>query len=283
MKTNVYTLLLCFVSLGSFAQENIYKIDENFKINLNGVLKLYSDDANVTIKGEDRIDAHVYVYRNHVVKGLSIGDKSFQVEIEEEDGNLYITEREEGNVSMIGYSRLDYEIVIAVPKTVNLKLKGDDDDYDISNVKGFVKIDADDSDVNLKNCTGSEFHFDMDDGDVTMDKGNGDLYAKLDDGDINIDNGNFESVEISTDDGDIDIATSLSSSGEYNFRVDDGNLTFRVLGGGGSFDIKHDDGNVSIGNEYNIIESSENYKSFRLKGGDAFVKIRCNDSRISLR
>jgi hypothetical protein len=244
------------------AQDGVFNLDENYEIGDKGTIYLDTDDANIRIKGSDRKDIHVKIFRKVTRKGVVFGNDSFEVEIRPRNGNLHIRDiQQQVNVGVIGYMSEEYEILIETPLHVNLDIDGDDDDYEIQNINGSITMDVDDGDARLTNCGGDSFEFDFDDGDLIMDKAQGSLRLSLDDGDVNIRNAAFTSIEVTGDDGDIEIATSLSDDGDYSFRLDDGDLELTVLKGGGTFHIYHDDGHVSASQVFNIKVEEEDEKA----------------------
>lgn len=276
------TLLLpaLFVSLYSFAQDSEFKLNETYAISVNGKIEMSSSDAKVSIKGSDRNDVLVNIYRKVTTKGLSFGDREFRVDVFEDDGDLIIKERSSGSVSMMGYRREEYTIDIETPRGVSLSIQGDDDDYLIQNINGSISLDIDDGDADLRNCNGDDFDFDFDDGDITMDRGKGKLVIKSDDGDVNIKNGAFEDIEARMDDGDLEIETSLSDNGSYFFRSNDGSIYMDITRGGGEFTIYHDDTRVSVDGDFDVDRREEDETRLKLANGSAKVKMRVDDGRV---
>ena len=160
MKTTLLTLI-CLVVIGTsaYSQNEEYHLDENYKVDRTGRITLSSDDAKVTIKGSDRSDVRVKVDRVVTTKGVHWGTREFAVDVEVRDGDLYIREQSRGNISIAGYMKEDYKILIEAPRGVSLDIRGDDDDYQISNIDGSVEIDVDDGDARLTNCKGTNFKF----------------------------------------------------------------------------------------------------------------------------
>jgi hypothetical protein len=115
-----------------------------------------------------------------------------------------------------------------------------------------------------------------------MDKGRGSLVMNFDDGEADIRNSKFERVNIETDDGEINLATTLVDNGDYNFSLDDGDIDLTILGGGGEFRVDHDDIRVSTGSNFEQLGRNENYTRFRLAGGNARVKIDTDDGDVRL-
>lgn len=274
---------MLFAQMG-MAQDGVFNLDENYEIGDQGTIYLDTNDANIRIKGTDRKDVHVKIYRKVTRKGVVFGKESFEVEIRPRNGNLHIRDiQQQVTVGVIGYMTEEYEILIESPRHVNLDIDGDDDDYEIQNINGSIIMDVDDGDARLTNCGGDSFEFDFDDGDLIMDEARGSLNLSMDDGDVNIRNAAFTSMNVSSDDGDIEIATSLEDDGDYSFRLDDGDLELTVLKGGGTFHIYHDDGHVSASQAFNIKVEEDDETILELSSGTAHVKMRTDDASIRLR
>lgn len=282
MKVNLLVSLLCLSST-LWAQTNEFSLDETYPIDREGTLILQTDDADVKITGTDRTDVHVNVYRKVTVKGLKFSDERFEVFVNHEGGDLVIKERTSGSgISMMGYMSEVYTIDIKTPKDINLDIRGDDDDYVIRNVDGSISLDIDDGDAELMGCDGKDFRFSFDDGDIKMDKGAGKLYSRGDDGNLRVDNADFYDIEARVDDGDIEIETSLAENGEYSFRANDADIVLTITGGGGDFNIHHDDTRVSYSRNFETLYDEEDETRLKLRNGSAKVKIRADDARIRL-
>ena len=268
----------------TIAQDNAFKLDENYPIESSGTIYLESDDANVKITGSDRNDVHVKVFRKVTRKGVVFGDEHFEFEVKPRNGNLYIKDiQQQVSIGVIGYMREEYEITIEAPNSISLEIDGDDDDYNIRNINGSIKMDLDDGDARLTNCGGNSFEFDFDDGDLTMDQARGSLKLTLDDGDVDIRNAAFSSIDARSDDGDIEITTSLDDNGDYSFRIDDGDIDLTILKGGGTFHIYHDDGRVSASQAFKVMVEKDDETKLELGTGNAVVKVRADDSSVRLK
>lgn len=283
MKNLVFLLLFTILSVSLVAQDGSFKLDKDYSIAKTGTLDLRSSDADVFITGSDRANAHVKIERTVESKGVVWGEGNFTVDIDEENGNLIIRERQENvRVSVIGYYRENYKIEIQVPLGVSLKIQGDDGDYFIKNINGSVSMDIDDADAELTACAGSQFYFNIDDGDISMDGGKGELEIDGDDSDIKIRNAQFSSIRAEMDDGDIRIETSLVANGNYSIDSQDGSVVLDILGGGGTFDIRHDDARVMTEGNFKSIQKDEDRTQVSLAGGSAKINIRLDDGSVRL-
>lgn len=284
MKTLVSALLLLATGI-AFGQtkDGIYQMDKYYAMAPRGVVKLNSSDAKVRITGSARIDAHVKIYRQVTTRGVVFGQEEFAVDVFEEDGNLIIREHAHSTaVGMIGYHYEKYEITLEIPEGASLQVKGDDGDYQLRNVNGSISMDIDDADVELSSCKGSEFRFRLDDGDIVMDGGQGKLDIDADDADVHITGAQFASIIADVDDGDLQIETTLADQGEYLINAQDGLVAMTITGGGGKFDVRHDDSRVTTEGDFKQVDRSDGRTTLVLANGSARVDIRSDDARVRL-
>jgi hypothetical protein len=280
-----YLFLLCFVICGAFvnAQNGDFRLDEKYKMSPSGTIDLTSSDAKVFITGSTRSDAHVKIDRKVVTKGVYNSSGEFTIDVDADGGNLKIRERQSGTmVGIIGYYREDYRIEISAPEGVSLVIHGDDGDYYIKNVNGAITMSLDDADAELSECKGNQFSFRIDDGDIRMDSGKGSLEVDADDADVSIYHASFSSIEADVDDGDLIIETSLVNEGRYSLNSEDGSISMTITGGGGEFDIRHDDANVLADSGFKTNEESESRTRLSLDKGSAKVTMRLDDAKVKL-
>lgn len=281
-----FVAVLTLISLISFSQSEKmgnYHLDQNYKIGSNGTITLTASDAKVFITGSNRTDVHVKIDRTIETRGLAWGTSEFSVDVTEAVGDLTIRERSRSNnVVMVGMIHEHYTINIEAPVGVNLNVRGDDGDYFITTINGSIEMDVDDADIELTRCQGTAFKFKVDDGDIKMDEGRGNLIVDADDADIEVANAKFTSIDADMDDGDFLVETTIADGGQYSITSQDGLIALTVLGGGGKFEIRHDDANVSTFGGFEEVEESENRTRLKLGKGTARVDIRADDARVKL-
>jgi len=285
MKTRLTLGIVCLslLSITAFAQEDgDYQLDKVFSMDSDGTLYLRSEDANVRITGSDRSDVRVVIDRIEEIRGASSRKRSYEMEIEEKGGDLYMTEKKRSSGWNVGYYRLDYDITIELPMNASLKIDGEDDDYLIKSVNGSIRLQTEDGDVELVSCNGDDFEIELEDGDLRMDGGKGSLYLNMEDGDADVRNGNFDKVEVRTEDGDVILETALIDDGVYDIDGEDATVELVVLNGGGEFNITKDDARVSATRDFELMRETDSRVSYKLKAGDADVRIRTNDGRVRL-
>lgn len=284
MKNLILTLFAVTFASNLFAGEGDFHLDKEYKIDKAGLLELQTSDAKVFITGSTRGTAHVKIDRTITAKGWTWGSDDFKVEVKEDNGNLIVQERQKGDhVAAIGYYMEVYRIEIEIPEGVSLKVRGDDGDYYIKNVNGAISLRMDDADAELAGCKGDHFEFRLDDGDIHMDQGRGSLEIDGDDADVEIYKANFTSIRADVDDGDLIIETSLANNGDYNIASQDGLISLNITGGGGQFEIRHDDGRVITEGAFKTLEDGEHETRLALANGTAKVNLKADDARVKLR
>lgn len=282
-KSILGTVMLCLFSIAIQAQEDgEYHHDKVYQLASNGTVHLRSEDADIRITGSDRSDVRVKVDRSEEIRGAGSRNRSFEMEIEEKTGDLFIKERSRSSGWNVGYYRLDYEITIEMPLNGSLRIDGEDDDYIIRSVNGSIQLQTEDGDVELIDCNGDDFEIEMEDGDFRMDGGTGSLYINMEDGDVDIRGGKFKSIEARMEDGNLTLETDLMDDGEYNLTGDDADMEFVVLAGGGEFNISKDDGRVSASKDFDLKRETESRVEYSLPLGKANVRIKTNDGRVRL-
>jgi hypothetical protein len=264
-------------------KDGIFQLDKDYDMSPNGIVRLTSSDAKVHITGSARENAHVKIYRQVTTKGVVFGQEEFSVDVAEDNGNLIIREHSNSTVvGMIGYHYEKYEITLEIPQGASLQVRGDDGDYRIRNVDGAISLDVDDADVELSACSGDNFQFKLDDGDIVMDEGKGKLDIDADDADVQITNGRFTSVNADLDDGDLQLETTLANNGDYFINAQDGLVAMTITGGGGRFDIRHDDSRVTTEGNFQQVDRTDGRTAVTLANGNARVDIRSDDARVRL-
>lgn len=285
MITSVGIGLVCLVAVpnANAQRDGEFHLDKNYEISASGTLHLNSEDAEVRITGSSRSDVHVKIDRIQTVKGFTSGRTEFDVRVENRGGDLYVTERERGGVRVqMGSIRTDYTIDIELPESVSIRVIGEDDDYVVRNVNGKIYMETEDGDIEIIDCKGNDFQFELEDGDLKLDGGSGKLIVDTEDGDIDVRRSAFGNVDIEVEDGDVILETTLTDGGTYDIRGEDATIEFIVTKGGGEFLIMKDDASVRASAEYEMIQETDNRAKLRLTGGSANVEIRTENGRVRL-
>lgn len=334
-------LYMCGILISSLlATQQVYNYEGNHKIEEGKTLHLNSNDAEVTIKGTDRKDVFIEIHRE--ATGNASNSEEFTFDIEEREGDLYISEKRVKDLNkMLSYLNIkNYTIDLFVPKNVNLKIEGDDDNYDISNINKNINLDFEDGDANIYDCFTDNINLKVDDGNINLDNveanvqlhiedGNlitnhcnlDDFNAKIDDGDIKMNQTTCRDTKIQLQDGDIildkvngqlrigledgnlyvkelssnyvdvkcedceiDLNAHMMDNSDYEFIMEDGGLNLNLLSGGGTIDVKCEDGDVDINrNEFEFVTNKDHYKKVKTRQlGNSLVSIKMEDGDVNL-
>jgi len=280
---NTCIVILLFAVQTNLAQQIDYDLDQTYDLPENGTIELRSNDADVTITGSDRDQVRLVVRKRVSSVGISKGESTFKIDVETKGDRLIISEKRQSNKITWGYrTEKEYTITLEVPEGVSLELIGDDDDYLVTHIRGQIKLVAEDGDARFEDCTGNDFDFTLDDGELYLQSGAGKLSFRGQDGGIIVEEGDFQEVYISMDDGDIDLTTALDSRGTYELVNEDGQVELNITRGGGEFTIRRDDGRLRADGNFRVLEDDEHYSVYRLPGGDAKVNIKADDASIVL-
>lgn len=283
-KTLFFFTLLLFTLTAS--TQSTFSLDQVYDVSPNGTLKLTTEDANVTIKGTSRKDAHVKIYRKIKSKSEIVG--SWEIVVNNSGGDLSLTEKDQQynkGKKWLNYEQLQYTVEIEIPYGMELKIIGEDDDYVIDQINGDIDLTMEDGNANISGCDSKYWNITMEDGDVDIDKMNGEARLRMEDGDIIIKDGDFSSFSAILQDGDIDVESNLNANAEIEIQAEDGDITFTYNDGGGEFDVNFEDGDVSIKSDgYDVVSKKDNRKKIKTSSnGSAEVRISVEDGDVILK
>jgi len=306
ISTYFLTLLFTFIFTSSILAQNEYSHEETYAILPNGTFRLSTNDADITIKGTDRDDVYVKVWRS--VKGKQWPDRDFSLDYDSDGSNVSITEGDswsENRVSFSFYSSLEYTIDVEVPNAVFLGLEGDDDNYNIENINNSIQLDLGDGDVVLRSIHGEKLDIHLGDGEVYMEDVSGKLKLVLNDGDtkirngklsvldVQMDDGNFDlenitnvnELELRANDGDVDIKCELGYEADVDVNLEDGDLVFKIVDGGGKIEVDQEDGSVSYKEGLYELTSKTKYSKnlVTTKAGNSSIRISVEDGDVELK
>lgn len=124
--------------------------------------------------------------------------------------------------------RIEVDYSLTVPPKTRLNLKTVDGDIIIRNIAGEIQAKTDDGRIKIRNCSSGTLSLYSDDGDMqisniqTRGKNRSHLFFESNDGRITIKRGEFDKISGETDDGDIHIIdTSVHT---LDISSDDGNM-----------------------------------------------------------
>lgn len=283
---SLFLLLNFSAFLGATETSSFFDLDEVYSISENGTVHLDSEDAEVQITASERSDVRVQVRYSQKKGGLwsSKGSTLEEFEITERNGDLYLNDifNNRNNFVFFGWTNTDYVIEIEIPKSVNIELRGEDDDYELKGITGDIELDAVDGDVVIRDCT-SKIDLEMVDGDVSIKRCSGKAKIELVDGELQISRGQFEDLKVETVDGDMDIETSLKSDGNYRIATTDGDVSLEITKGGAEIRIDRGDGDVNVCREFKERRSRSADLAYQLEDGGAEIYMLTVDGDIDLK
>lgn len=285
-RTIAVSLAMALACTSAWALTDTFHLDRVYPVNPRGTLTLITSDADVAIVGEERTDVHVVVDYVSEIKCRGRVRKSgkFGVEISLSGGGLILEDRHpalsvSGNVSVITHK---YHIRIRAPRTMDLHIRCEDDDYVVRGMRGTVDLRMEGGNASFTDMHGDRFAFKVGDGDCRMKGGRGRVQASVGDGNLILEKGEFTSLEGAVGDGTIMVETTLADGGRYDLRAGDGTLRFAVAAGGGTFWTSVEDGEVRAGPRFRLLEQTDETRRYVLPGGSAGIRLKAVDGTIIL-
>lgn len=215
--------------------------------------------------------------------------------------------------------QFEYLYTVNAPPWIELELNGDDGDVSISDWAADIDVTLDDGDVTLKRLTSARVAIEIEDGDVHAEQLVGELFVRSDDGDVYLADsqltwGRFrlQDGSLSIDDcsGDIDAVTDDGqvrmrrlTAGEVEVTSQDGDIELDLIGSATmEVDVESDDGDVEIdlperaslsfeiytgagrvdlrGGALDDVEEGRRRASGVLGGGEGRLRIRTKDGNV---
>lgn len=287
-------ILLLFVftmtSLGATKEETIeetLKIDSGKPVDL----EFRENDGNVRFSTWDRDEVHILVHKE--VKTLNGRRterlfKDTKVEISQHNNSIRIRiryPRIQGFFFISDVYRVRVNSEIKIPKNSNLTCHADDGDISIESVDGEMYLKADDGTIRVVNSSGS-VEGGTDDGRFNLDDFTGKAKIDSDDGDLFI-SGNLSYLDLETDDGDIRIKNfgAVDMEKDWQIHTDDGDVDIYFPEEfSAEFHIRTDDGSIDnfLPIVFKEITSKRNITGIFNQGGH-LITIKTDDGDITLR
>ena len=296
MKATLFLLLtaLLFLPLARSSQaqdrddrERETMIDERFSVDEGGTLQIDVGDADVTVEpgSSDAVHVEVILEARDMERGREYFDKqNFDVD---QRGNTVRVETDRKQRIDWGWrnwrDRPHIYVRVSVPENFNADLHTSDGDIAVDRLQGDVRMKTSDGDVTAGDLSGDELILTTSDGTITVD----DLKGKLveintSDGDLDLGAITAERIFARTSDGDI---RTGSLNGEVEIRTSDGDIDVASFNGS-SFFARTSDGTIAVSEliaETSTVRSSSGEITLRRVEGDLEVSGSDTDIRIELR
>jgi hypothetical protein len=142
-------------------------MDETYPLPPSGMIRLTSEDAQVSIAGSDRQDVRIEVHYRISAAREKLTRFKYRVSAAQAVGELVVTEERQAGSQNFAYDEQIHAIKIELPRHAHVTVHEEDGTCAISGISGRVHLTMDDGDARLENCSG-DITVSMDDGTVTQ-------------------------------------------------------------------------------------------------------------------
>ena len=204
-------------------------------------------------------------------------------------------------------SVVDFDL--KVPRNVSLKILCDEGDADLKQIDGKLNIHMDEGNIHITDtqssdislacdegmvrlinaksqCEGSKLYIRVDEGNVFLDQCS--LFESVigaDEGDVGIENSSFKYLNITSDEGNVDIGLFPQKDGKYSFLAKEGDILIALSDSANiALKLKTDEGRISseFDLEYHRMEEGERLLGIIGKK-DAMLKAHALEGDIELK
>lgn len=291
--TCLFIIFLFLITIPSTAASKEETIDQTFEIDgaQSVDFEFLDNDGDVHFSTWDRNEVHILIHKE--IKSAN-GRKSDRLM---EETKVEITQRNNTIRVRVRYPRIRGFFFIAdsrrvkvtseikIPAKTNLNCRLDDGDITIEGIDGDLYVKADDGTIRVTDAIGS-IEGDSDDGRIILENFTGKAFLDSDDGDILL-SGNFSTLDLESDDGDIRVKNLADSSMDNDWRIktDDGDVDIYFTEDfSANFHIHTDDGRIDC--QLPVIFNKANSKkilSGKIKDGGYLISIKTDDGDITLK
>jgi len=286
----LFLFLITIPSTGASKEETIdktFQIDRTFPVDFEFI----ENDGDVHFTTWNRNEVHILIHKEiRLVNGRRAERllEETKVEVSQHNNTIRVRVRYpriRGFVFISDSGRIKVTSEIRVPAKTNLNCRLDDGDITIEGINGDLYLKADDGTIRVSDTQGS-IEGDTDDGRIHLENFSGKAYLDSDDGDILL-SGSFSTLELESDDGDIRVRNLEGSSMDHDWHIktDDGDVEiYFTKDFSADIHIKTDDGRIDsqLPIIFNEITSKRNLTG-KIKDGGHLISIRTDDGDITLR
>lgn len=319
----IFIALLIFSIVNLYAYETTEEQEQTFKLKSGGSLVLVGDEGTIKVSSWDRDEVYLKMIkraRGRTEKEAKRLLEEIEVEIEHDDDRLVIRQiqrSENNNFTLFdlfdpdlwtgnGYRDMSVDFELRVPEEIDIRLENDEGDMDITKVSGDLDIVIDEGDLNMKDCKLGMTYIDIDEGDLNCYNSScinerlsiytdeGDIWLEecelskaridCDEGDIILKKVVSQSMEINTDEGDVNADIAMSGDGRYRFYSDEGDI-FIFVDRNPDIQVKleTEDGRIRTNFDLDVIdlEDGERVRG-ELGSGRAFLEVYTDEGNVEL-
>ncbi len=316
------SLIVLFFSSITLGVEVNSKEEKTFQLATDGNITVFGGEGFIHVESWEKQQVKVVMHKNARARTHNEAEERLRrisIDIEHSENRLYLREVEsveDRNQSFWdvldpdNWGRwnsdtwVDFELI--VPREVNLRLETDEGKIDVKQIQGDLEIEVDEGDVRLTSIEFSDLIITSDEGDLYLNDMNGSkgmLNIESDEGRIRIDNCQVEkfkvdsdeadvivrkliagSIDINTDEGDIEIDFVNLDRGTYHIATDEGDVDLNIPQHS-DFELRLETEEGMIRTDFSIrIEEMDN--GARVRGvigrDDSKIDVYTDEGRISL-
>ncbi len=273
-------------------EENAIEIDVRYRVEYKRIgvgrdpdldVRFEHSGEVVRVVGEERSSGGIgffssdeieYVYRVSAPPWVVL-------ELEGDDGDVEIS----GWQGAVTIRNDDGDVLLKDLRVPRLRLDLQDGDVEIEGFEGDMDLEVDDGDVTVSECRGERIRIDGQDGNIRLEDCEGNFELATDDGDLDLSGLRAGKLDVDTGDGRIEIGID-SSLGvlDVDVSADDGDVDLKLGDGvAGAFSLSSDDGDIRVDAEAGSLDQNRHRVSGRLGDGDGNIRVSTGSGRITLR
>jgi len=253
---------------GAALADNVKKEEtKTFPMKAGGLIHLTANEGEIIIKSWDRDEVQLRMVKRAWGKSRREAEarlEEIEVAIRHGRERLMIREivpehQRNGNILRLfdrdfweeeGWHSQVVDFELSVPRNINLRIKGDESNVEISDIEGKISIEVDEGDVVLSRVKSADMQIRLDEGDVALvhceapEQG----IAKLDtdEGRITLEGGRFDEVDLASDEGSLII--DGAEIRRFWLSADEGDVeAIFIPRRDGAYRIEVDEGDIEIG------------------------------------
>lgn len=243
------------------------KVEEKtFDFSMGGSISLTADEGSITLKTWDKEKVYLKMTMRAWGRNRREAERlldELEVRIQEGRNRLIIKVREHDYDDHFNFFDIfdgefwrehqwrggivDFELT--VPEKVQLKLRTDEGDVDVSGTEGKLTIDVDEGNVEVADIVSDNVQIGVDEGDISLYniRGRDEGFVKIDsdEGAVFIEDAEMGDVDVRTDEGEIDLRNVQTR--RFWLTTDEGDIRAAFLPmKNGSYRMESDEGDLEI-------------------------------------
>ena len=238
----IFALLFCLTAISLQSAEKIQEINKTFPFKNGGKLILKAGDGNIFITSGKTQEISLKITKRVHSASLKKAREmlnAITIDIRHQSDRVRIQENSPNeNFSLFDIfspdfwenrsSKIEVDYTLTVPPKTRLNIKTDDGNQTIQEIAGEIQARTDDGNIKIRNCSSETLSLFSDDGDMqinniqTNQNSESRLFFETNDGRITIKQGKFDKISGKTDDGDLYLVNTFVHT--LDISSNDGNV-----------------------------------------------------------